>query len=80
MTDNDAPIKVLFAEDDDRLAALTTRYLRGAGLLVTRVGNGGDALVEAKQRQFDLVLLDLMLPGRNGMDVCRELRSRSLGI
>ena len=77
MTNLDAPFKVLFIEDDERLARLTTQYLEGSGFSVSCVGNGRDAIVEAKQRQFDVVLLDLMLPGRDGMDVCRELRTRS---
>jgi DNA-binding response OmpR family regulator len=73
---SDAPIKILFVEDDDRLAGLTTRYLRGSGLLVERARSGPEALAETARRQYDVILLDLMLPGRDGVDVCRELRTR----
>jgi DNA-binding response OmpR family regulator len=73
----DSPIKVLFVEDDERLARLTARYLEASGLLVNRVATGPEAIGEAARRQFDVVLLDLMLPGRDGMDVCRDLRART---
>lgn len=76
MTSPEAPIKVLFVEDDERLATLTTRYLEGSEILVVWVATGPQAISEATRRQFDVVLLDLMLPGRDGMDVCRELRTR----
>ncbi|MEK7704226.1 MAG: response regulator transcription factor [Myxococcota bacterium] len=76
MTCAEAPIKVLFVEDDERLAKLTVRYLEGSGFLVVWVATGTRALSEATGRQFDVILLDLMLPERDGMDVCRELRMR----
>jgi DNA-binding response OmpR family regulator len=72
----EAPIKILFVEDDDRLAELTIRYLHGSGLLVERAVSGNDALSEAARRQYDVILLDLMLPGRDGLEVCRDLRTR----
>jgi two-component system, OmpR family, response regulator len=77
MTTSAAPIKILFIEDDEHLARLTGRYLEGSGFLVHWVATGPDAVAEATQRQFDVLLLDLMLPGRDGMDVCRELRTRT---
>ena len=76
-TSAEAPIKVLFVEDDERLARLTARYLEGSGLLVTWIATGPEAIAAGAQRQFDVILLDLMLPGRDGMDVCRELRKRT---
>lgn len=72
----DAPIKILFVEDDERLAKLTVRYLEGDGFMVTWIATGPEGLTEATQRQYDLILLDLMLPGRDGMDICRALRTR----
>jgi two-component system OmpR family response regulator len=71
---HDRPVRVLFVEDDERLAQLTTRYLEGHGLDVLRAASGGDALAHARARSFDLVVLDLMLPGKDGLTVCRELR------
>lgn len=73
---DDAPIKVLFVEDDVRLAKLTIRYLEGCQILVTWVTNGQQALSETGARQFDVILLDLMLPERDGVEVCRDLRLR----
>jgi DNA-binding response OmpR family regulator len=74
----DAPaILALLVEDDARLAALTAEYLRGHGVTVVVAGDGACALDEARRARFDVVLLDLMLPGRSGLEVCRELRGRS---
>jgi len=72
-----ATIKVLLVEDDDRLAQLTARYLETHGVLVTTVGDGIEGQAEALRRQYDCVVLDLMLPGRDGIEVCRQLRSRT---
>ncbi|MCE9579558.1 MAG: response regulator transcription factor [Deltaproteobacteria bacterium] len=72
----DAPIKVLLVEDDERLGQLTARYLQSHGVLVTLVGDGIAGQAEALRRQYDCVLLDLMLPGRDGLEVCRNLRDR----
>ena len=69
-------IKVLLVEDDSRLAQLTTRYLEGHGVLVTTAGDGIEGQAEALRRQYDCIVLDLMLPGRDGIEVCRELRTR----
>jgi two-component system OmpR family response regulator len=71
-----APIKILYVEDDARLAKLTTKFLESRGLLVTRAKSGPEALSEANRRQYDVVLLDLMLPGIDGVEVCRTLRTR----
>ena len=70
----DPPIKVLLVEDNERLGSLTARYLESHGLHVTWVQTGPAALTEALARGFDVIVLDLMLPGRDGLDVCRELR------
>ena len=70
------PIKLLYVEDDSRLGNLTATFLEGRGLLVTRARTGPDALAEASRRMFDVVLLDLMLPGMDGLEVCQSLRSR----
>jgi DNA-binding response OmpR family regulator len=70
-------IKVLLVEDDSRLAQLTARYLEGHGVLVTVVGDGVEGQAEALRRQYDCIVLDLMLPGRDGIEVCRQLRGRT---
>jgi DNA-binding response OmpR family regulator len=70
-------VRVLLVEDDAKLRTLTTQYLTAHGVAVVGVGDGAAALEEARRFRFDAVLLDLMLPGRGGLEVCRELRARS---
>jgi DNA-binding response OmpR family regulator len=70
------PIRVLLVEDDARLAQLTQRYLEGSGLTVSWVANGNEAVTQARRAQHDAIVLDLMLPGKDGIEVCRELRTR----
>ena len=70
-------IKVLLIEDDERLAQLTARYLESHGVQVTIAITGTDGQAEALRRQYDCVVLDVMLPGRDGIEVTRELRART---
>ena len=77
MSESPATIKVLLVEDDARLAQLTSRYLEGHGVVVTTVADGVEGQAEALRRQYDCIVLDLMLPGRDGIEVCRQLRQRS---
>jgi DNA-binding response OmpR family regulator len=72
----DAPIKVLLVEDDERLAQLSVRYFEANNLIMTWVTTGPQAISEVSRRQFDVILLDLMLPGCDGLEVCRVLRTR----
>lgn len=68
---------VLLVEDDRKLAELTREYLAGHGVEVTHVADGKAGLDQALRGRWDAVLLDLMLPGLDGLSVCRELRARS---
>ena len=70
-------IKVLLVEDDTRLAQLTARYLESHGVVVTIAQDGLEGQAEALRRQYDCLVLDLMLPGRDGLEVTRELRART---
>jgi DNA-binding response OmpR family regulator len=70
-------ILALLVEDDASLAERTAEYLRGHGVTVVRAADGERALREARETRFDVVLLDLMLPRRGGLEVCRELRAHS---
>jgi two-component system, OmpR family, response regulator len=69
-------ILVLYVEDDERLAQLTARYLESHGLKISVVANGLDAVPEALRQRPDVILLDIMLPGIDGLEVCRRLRAR----
>ena len=70
-------IRVVYVEDDDRLARLTTQYLNTHRVEVHVVTRGDQALAEVLRVRPDVVLLDLMLPGADGIDVCRQLRART---
>jgi DNA-binding response OmpR family regulator len=71
------PIRVLMVEDDTRLARLTARYLQCHGLDITCESDGEAGLATATRQSFDVILLDLMLPRLDGMEVCRQIRLRS---
>ncbi len=70
-------IKVLLVEDDERLAQLTARYLESHGVVVTVAKDGIEGQAEALRRQYDCLVLDLMLPGRDGIEITRQLRGRT---
>jgi two-component system response regulator MprA len=67
--------RILVVEDDARLAATVERVLAAEGHGVEVVGDGLQALRRAKEHPFDLVVLDIMLPGLDGVAVCRRLRA-----
>jgi DNA-binding response OmpR family regulator len=69
-------LTIVYVEDDERLAALTAKYLRGHGIDVVHVLRGDLALAEVLRARPDVVLLDVMLPGASGLDVCRQIRER----
>jgi DNA-binding response OmpR family regulator len=70
-------IRAVLIEDDERLARLTARYLETHGVVVTWVTDGTEGLKETLRLKPDVVLLDLQLPGLDGLSVCRELREHS---
>ncbi|MGI8577206.1 MAG: response regulator transcription factor [Nocardioidaceae bacterium] len=67
---------LMFVEDDEKIGRLVQSALRANGHQVTWQRTGASALLEVEQAEFDLVLLDLGLPDFDGVDVCRELKSR----
>ncbi len=64
-------------DDDERLRELLAEYLGGRGFAVASVESGEAALERLQQETFDLVVLDLMLPGADGLEVCRRIRATS---
>lgn len=66
---------VLIVEDERRLASVLADYLHAAGFETEWIADGREVVSAVRRRPPDLVLLDLMLPGKDGLDVCRELRS-----
>ncbi len=69
--------RVLVVDDDPALAEMLTIVLRGEGFDTAVVGDGTRALPAVRELRPDVVLLDLMLPGMNGIDVCRAIRTDS---
>lgn len=69
-------ITVVYVEDDERLGRLTSQYLASHGIDVRLVARGDQAVTEVLRVRPDIVLLDLMLPGIDGLEVCRALRAR----
>ncbi len=71
------PTRVLMIDDDEKLCRLVATYLGGLGYEVTASRTGIEGLDRALQEPFAAVILDVMLPGMNGLDVLRELRRHS---
>ena len=69
--------KILIVEDEPKLAALEADYLAAAGYETHVIANGLEVVPWVRAQAPDLILLDLMLPGRDGLEVCRELRTFS---
>lgn len=67
-------MRLLLVEDDQRLCAVLVRGLREEGYIVDVAADGPTGLAAAESNAYDLVLLDLMLPGLDGLSVCRTLR------
>jgi DNA-binding response OmpR family regulator len=66
---------VLVVEDDRDIADLVAHYLRRTGYVVDVLYSGSDVLPHVQQQAPDLVLLDLLLPGLNGLEICRAMRA-----
>ncbi|MBG8562757.1 MULTISPECIES: response regulator transcription factor [Pseudomonas] len=72
--------QVLIVEDDERLAELTRDYLQANGFDVAVEGDGAKAAARIVAEQPDLVILDLMLPGEDGLSICRKVRTQYNGV
>jgi DNA-binding response OmpR family regulator len=68
-------VKVLIVEDDAKIAAAVRRGLEAEGFTTEIAADGVDGLWRATENQYDLLILDLMLPGKSGFQICRELRA-----
>jgi two-component system copper resistance phosphate regulon response regulator CusR len=73
-------MRLLLAEDDDQLRDTLSRGLREATFAVDAVADGEAALMQAMVNQYDVLVLDVLLPGRDGLSLCRALRARGLTV
>ena len=69
--------RLLMIEDDRRLAGMVSEYLGRSGFSVARAEDAEQGLAALRRESFDLVLLDLMLPDADGLDLCRRIRSEA---
>jgi two-component system response regulator RegX3 len=74
---DDQPVRVLLAEDEESFVDALVIGLEREGFTITVARDGAEALAQFQAGEFDLVLLDVMLPKMSGLDVCRAIRSRS---
>ncbi|MGI8515049.1 MAG: response regulator transcription factor, partial [Acidimicrobiia bacterium] len=68
-------MKLLLVEDDRKIAAAVKRGLQAEGFTVEVADNGIEGLWLAQEGSYDLIILDILLPGRNGFQICADLRA-----
>lgn len=71
-------LRILVVEDEPRMGRLLGKLLRESGFAVDVVGSGETALEHVQVSSYDLIVLDILLPGMDGLNVCREIRSEGL--
>lgn len=74
------PPRLLVVDDDPKLAGLVAEYLEREGFVVSTEGSGGRAVERIVNEHPDVVILDVMLPGIDGFEVCRRVRTRYQGL
>ena len=72
----DSNIKILIAEDDVALRIITSAYFTKNGFEVDQAGNGDDACRLVMNNHYDAIILDIMMPGKDGKEVCKFIRTR----
>jgi len=70
-------INILVVDDEEKIRELVGEYLKREGFAVTHAGSGSEALERVRSSSFDAAVLDLMMPGLDGLEVCREIRKFS---
>src|SRR5690242_10517512 len=72
--------KILLVEDEPGLVLTLTDLLMSEGYEIESIDDGAAVLPHVSRTQFDLIILDVMLPNKNGFDVCRDLRERGIKV
>ena len=74
---NDTPHRILVVDDEPSITEFVSYALKKEGFFTDVVDNGEDALALATKNSYDLFVLDIMLPGMDGYELCRRLRSKT---
>lgn len=69
-------VKILVVDDEERIRRLLKMYLSQEEYKIEEAEDGNEALAKALENEYDVILLDLMMPGKDGLEVCRELREK----
>ena len=69
-------MKILVVDDEERIRRLLRMYLEREDYIIEEAEDGNEALAKALTNDYDVILLDLMMPGKDGIEVCRELREK----
>ena len=69
-------VKILVVDDEERIRRLLKMYLERENYVIEEAEDGNEALSKALENDYDVILLDLMMPGKDGIEVCRELREK----
>ena len=69
-------MKILVVDDEERIRRLLKMYLEREEYIIDEAEDGNEALSKAFANDYDVILLDLMMPGKDGIEVCRELREK----
>jgi DNA-binding response OmpR family regulator len=80
MGDRWSNVKILLVEDDPKLASLALKGMSARGFVVDHADNGDDGFTLATTRSYDAIVLDIMLPGRDGLSILRQLRANGLSV
>ena len=72
------PARILLADDDPRLLHVVSMYLGMEGYDVTTAEDGDDALAQLLSGQFEIAILDVMMPGSDGIDICKRIRENAV--
>jgi two-component system, OmpR family, response regulator ResD len=72
----DNNVKILVVDDEERIRRLLKMYLERENYVIEEAEDGDEALSKALANDYDIILLDLMMPGKDGIEVCRELREK----
>ncbi len=70
--------QIMIIEDEPKIARVVKEYLENAGYATILVSHGSEVVPQFRKTSPDLIILDIMLPGRDGLDICREIRKKSM--